>query len=90
MDSTCADGSFYLGFTTLFNGSTPSSDLLDYDSLPPVFAADGTSVPRADFEEANNAQLCDEPCQPASGGRTCRALSCYEVCGDQRWCFEYQ
>lgn len=81
MDRTCADGSFYLGFTAAANASTPSSDLLDYDDLPPVFAADGTSVPRAEFEEATSAQLCDDPCQPASGGRTCRALSCYEVCG---------
>lgn len=73
MDSTCAEGSFFLAFT---NGSHPSNQQLDYDSLPPLFSADGTSVPRDDIEGTG---LCDDPCQPISGGGTCRALSCYEV-----------
>lgn len=73
MDSTCAEGSFYLAFT---NGSHPSNEQLDYDNLPPLFAADGTSVPRDDVD---GTSLCDDPCQPISGGGTCRALSCYEV-----------
>lgn len=76
MDSTCAEGSFYLTFT---NASDSSNAQLDYDNLPPVFSADGTSVSRVGFEDAENAELCDDPCQPTSGGRTCRALSCYEV-----------
>eukprot|EP00903_Cladosiphon_okamuranus_P011141 g10515.t1 len=75
MDSTCAEGSFYLAYT---NSSDSNDAQLDYDNLPPVFSADGTYVPRVAFEEDGNAELCDDPCQPTSGGRTCRALSCYE------------
>lgn len=78
MDSSCADGSFYLAFAA--NATDPDSSQLDYDNLPPIFSADGTNVSRASFVAANDAdQLCDDPCQPASGGSTCRALSCYEV-----------
>ncbi|CBJ32340.1 conserved unknown protein [Ectocarpus siliculosus] len=77
MDSSCADGSFYLAFAA--NATDPDSSQLDYDNLPPIFSADGTNVSRASFVAANDAdQLCDDPCQPASGGSTCRALSCYE------------
>ncbi|CAM9791928.1 unnamed protein product, partial [Ectocarpus fasciculatus] len=77
LDSSCADGSFYLAFSA--NATDPDSSQLDYDNLPPIFSADGTNVSRASFVEANGAdQLCDDPCQPASGGSTCRALSCYE------------
>lgn len=75
MESTCEDGSFYLAFAT-----DASSDVqLDYNNLPPVFSADGTNVSRASFEVDKDAELCDDPCQPASGGRICGALSCYEV-----------
>lgn len=82
MDSSCDEGSFYLAFSAYANASNPQDMLeLDYNNLPPVFSADGTSVSRAAFEEATNAELCDDPCQPTSGGRTCRALSCYEVSG---------
>eukprot|EP00752_Nemacystus_decipiens_P003601 g3320.t1 len=70
MDSTCVEGSFYIAFT---NGSHPSNEQLDYDNLPPLFSADGTSVPRDE-----GTYLCDDPCQPTSGGGTCRALSCFE------------
>lgn len=78
MDSSCADGSFYLAFAA--NATDPDSSQLDYSNLPPIFSADGTNVSRASFVAANDAdQLCDDPCQPASGGSTCRALSCYEV-----------
>ncbi|CAM9493483.1 unnamed protein product [Ectocarpus sp. 4 AP-2014] len=77
MDSSCADGSFYLAFAA--NATDPDSSQLDYDNLPPIFSADGTNVSRALFVADHDAdQLCDEPCQPASGGSTCRALSCYE------------
>ncbi|CAM9907116.1 unnamed protein product, partial [Ectocarpus sp. 13 AM-2016] len=77
MDSSCADGSFYLAFAA--NATDPDSSQLDYDNLPPIFSADGTNVSRALFVAANDAdQLCDDPCQRASGGSTCRALSCYE------------
>lgn len=79
MDSTCADGSFYLAFSA--NATDPDSKELDYSNLPPVFSADGTNVSRTAFEEAVGAELCDDPCQPASGGSTCKALSCYEVGG---------
>lgn len=80
MQSACADGSFYLAFAGNLNASAPPSDAqLDYNNLPPVFSADGTNVSRAAFEADANAELCDDPCQPVSGGRTCRALSCYEV-----------
>lgn len=76
MDSSCAEGSFYLAFT---NASDPGNAQLDYNDLPPVFSPDGTNTSRAAFEEDEDAELCDDPCQPTSGGRTCRALSCYEV-----------
>lgn len=79
MESTCAEGSFYLAYSGSTNASNPSDAQLDYNNLPPVISFNGTSVPRAAFEANANVELCDDPCQPASGGRTCRALSCDEV-----------
>ena len=52
---------------------------LDYTSLPDVYSADGGSVSRDVFEATEGVEFCDDACQPASGGGTCSALSCYEV-----------
>lgn len=78
MDDTCADGSFYLVYTA--NGSDSSAgQQLDYTDLPDVYSADGGNVSRDLFETTKGVEFCDDPCQPASGGSTCSALSCYEV-----------
>eukprot|EP00904_Undaria_pinnatifida_P008352 jgi/Undpi1/4647/HiC_scaffold_18.g08001.m1 len=57
----------------------PNVGPLDYTALPDIYDASGVSVSRDVFEATEGVELCDDPCQPASGGSTCTALSCYET-----------
>lgn len=76
LDETCEDESFYLAYTA--NSSDPDAGLLDYTNLPDIYDASGANLSRDSYAD-NAGNMCDDPCQPTSGGVTCSALVCLEV-----------